>query len=308
MRLNKLIAVPAPAVLTVLALLIAPPTAAQPLEESTETIKAETPASAPVSAAWRPLLLSGAMLTPTAYRANGAQGLGLNLDFTASYYIGRLYGQNHLEWSTRKTNFIDRVGVWFLNIDGKMQIQEEGRIKPATAVGAMAIFNFRDVPQPALQGPFNLTVNTSNPNQKAMTGAYLVFTKKFHPKAYVSLGYLGGNAVNQISFLSEFLTPEALAFSGHTGQTVTGHSMLFGSAVYHVKPKYPISVEFLKPQAVPSSPMLFNFHIGSYLRLNFDIAYLKFQGGYDLLGFFNFRYSFFPRFQSQEAKPAGIIK
>ena len=248
------------------------------------------------------------MLTPTAYRANGAQGLGLNLDFTASYYIGRLYGQNHLEWSTRKTNFIDRVGVWFLNIDGKMQIQEEGRIKPATAVGAMAIFNFRDVPQPALQGPFNLTVKTSNPNTKAMTGAYLVFTKKFHRRAYVSLGYLGGNAVNQISFLSEFLTPEALAFSGHTGQTVTGHSMLFGSAVYHIKPGYPISLEFLKPQAVPASPMLFNFHIGSYLHLNFDIAYLKFQGGYDLLGFFNFRYSFFPRFQSQEAKPAGIIK
>ena len=31
------------------------------------------------------------------------------------------------------------------------------------------------------------------------------------------------------------------------------------------------------------------------IKLNFDIAYLKYQGGYDVLGVLQFRYNHFPR-------------
>src|SRR3990167_7542347 len=98
--------------------------------------------------------LSGILLTPTAYLGNQKEGIGLGLDINASYYIGRLYGKNTLPWTTEKTNFIDRVGVWFLSADGKMQIQREGRFKPALAVGVDGTYTFRDAPQPSLQaGP-----------------------------------------------------------------------------------------------------------------------------------------------------------
>jgi hypothetical protein len=34
--------------------------------------------------------------------------------------------------------------------------------------------------------------------------------------------------------------------------------------------------------------------LGRFLHLNFDLAYLKFDGGYELLGLFQFRYNQFP--------------
>ena len=43
------------------------------------------------------------------------------------------------------------------------------------------------------------------------------------------------------------------------------------------------------------NPMLINFKIGRFLKLNFDLALLKYQGGYDLLGLFQFRYNHFPK-------------
>jgi hypothetical protein len=43
------------------------------------------------------------------------------------------------------------------------------------------------------------------------------------------------------------------------------------------------------------SPKLINLQLGTMLRLNFQLSYLKFDGGWDLLGMFQFRYSHFPK-------------
>jgi hypothetical protein len=40
---------------------------------------------------------------------------------------------------------------------------------------------------------------------------------------------------------------------------------------------------------------MLNFKIGYFLKMNFDIAYLRFQGGYDVLGLLQFRFNQFPR-------------
>ena len=51
----------------------------------------------------------------------------------------------------------------------------------------------------------------------------------------------------------------------------------------------------MKFNGAPMNPWLINFKIGYFVKLNFDIAYLKYQGGYDVLGVLQFRYNYFPQ-------------
>jgi len=249
-----------------------------------------------------PAAVSGVILTPTAYRGLGRHNRpGLGLDFNAVYYIGRLYGKNHLSYTTKKTNYIDRVGQWFLGADGKMQLQSETRWRPAMAVGAQGIFAFRDAPQPSITTP-GVTVNVSQKATKALADAYFVVSKKIGP-VRSSVGYMQGNAGDQTASLTEFLSPTALRLGGHSGgglgstegQVASSKSVFFGSLLLLPKPAYPLAVEFIKPNGMPLQPFLINFKLGYFLKLNFDIAYLKFAGGWDLLGMFQFRFNYFPR-------------
>jgi len=240
-----------------------------------------------------PLIISGAVLTPTAYRPRMWPGLGPSVDMNAAYYIGRLYGRNSLNWTTDKTNYIDRLGVWFLSIDGKMQIQHETARIPAVAAGAEGIYSFRDAPQPSVNTP-GVTVKVSAPTTKTLAGAYLVASKKIFGQ-YWSAGYERGNAGNRVGFLSEFLTPEALTFSGHPNSKEATDTTWFGSVILFPRTSYPIKMEYMKFAGAPLNPFLVNLRIGSLLHLNFDISYLKFDGGYDVLGNFGFRYSLYPQ-------------
>lgn len=236
--------------------------------------------------------LSGVVDTPTAYRGiNQFNRPGLAFDVNTVYYIGRLYGKNSL--SRKRTNYIDRVGVWFLTGDAKMQIQSEGRWRPAVAVGGRGIFTFRDAPQPKVQGNFTLTVSPKR--KQGLSDGYIVASKQFG-KLYTSAGYAQGNAGDRIAQLTEFLAPEALAFlAGQPNQKAESDSVVFGSLMFLPKPQFPLAVEVLKPNGMALNPILFNFKIGYFLKLNFDIAYLRFNGGWDLMGMFQFRYTHFPR-------------
>ena len=71
--------------------------------------------------------------------------------------------------------------------------------------------------------------------------------------------------------------------------------MLFGGLTWLVKPAYPVGVELIIPQGAPAKPKLWNFHLGQFLKMNFEVAYLKFDKGWDILGMFQYRYSYFPK-------------
>jgi len=45
----------------------------------------------------------------------------------------------------------------------------------------------------------------------------------------------------------------------------------------------------------PSTLFQIALHLGTLLKLNFEISYLTFKGGWDVLGMFQFRYGYFPR-------------
>ncbi|MFA6093240.1 MAG: POTRA domain-containing protein [Elusimicrobiota bacterium] len=240
-----------------------------------------------------PVSVSGVVFTPTAYRGLDRDNrLGISLDINTLYYIGRLYGKN--DYSSRKTNYIDRLGVWFICVDGKMQVQTEGRWRPAVAAGAMGIFSFRDAPQPSYQSSFNVTVKPSEKSSKQMAGAYVVASKRIR-KLRSSIGFMEGNAGDMPASLTEFLSEQSLRFNGHPGQIASSKSTFFASTLYMITPSYPLGVEFIKPNGMALNPYLVNFKLGRFLKLNFDLAYIKFKGGWDMLGTFNFRFTQFPR-------------
>ncbi|MCM2305824.1 MAG: hypothetical protein NDJ72_14075, partial [Elusimicrobia bacterium] len=154
-----------------------------------------------------PTAVGGVLLTPTAWRGAGRhENPGMALDINAAYFIGRLYGKNSYPDSPRKTNYIDRIGLWTLTADGKMQIQSEAKIRPAVAVGGQAMLVFRDSPQPTVTAP-GVSVKIDAKNTKILTDGYFVASKKFGP-IRTSAGVMQGTIGNLAANMSEFLTPE----------------------------------------------------------------------------------------------------
>lgn len=242
--------------------------------------------------------LSGLVLMPTAYRGRGKNAIGLGLDFNAAYYIGRLYGKNTFDWTVEKKNYLDRVGLWMLSADSKMQVQTEGKWRPAMAAGVQGLFMFRDAPQPPINGTFNLTVKATGKKTDTFANAYLVLTKRPHPKVILNAGYSDGDMPKVIYSLSEFLSKGAINRSNNRSETTevqipTG--MLFGGVMWLPKKDSPLGLEVMIPQGAPQSPRLYNLHLGTLLKLNFEISYLTFKGGWDLLGMFQFRYNYLPK-------------
>ncbi len=242
--------------------------------------------------------LSGIVLMPTAYRGRGRNAIGLGLDVNAAYYIGRLYGKNSYDWTLEKKSYLDRIGLWLLSADTKMQIQTEGSWRPAMATGVQGILKFRDSPQPTLNQSFTVTNNINSKNTETYANAYIVLTKRLHPKFLVSAGYSDGDMPKVIYGLSEYLSKEAINLSRGVGTTTdvqmpTG--MLFGGFMWLPKKDSPIGLEIMIPQGAPQSPKLINLHLGTLLKLNFELSYLSFKGGWDMLGMFQFRYNYFPK-------------
>jgi hypothetical protein len=242
--------------------------------------------------------LSGIVLMPTAYRGRGRNAIGLGLDFNAAYYIGRLYGKNSYDWTVEKKNYLDRVGLWLLSADSKMQVQTEGRWRPAMSAGVQGIFKFRDAPQPPINGTFNLTVKATGDKTETYANAYVALTKRLHPKFLVNAGYSDGDMPKIIYSLSEFLSRSAINLSNNRPSTADLHiptGMLFGGVMWMPKKDSPIGLEVMVPQGAPQSPKLFNLHLGTLLKLNFELSYLSFKGGWDLMGMFQFRYNYLPK-------------
>lgn len=243
-----------------------------------------------------PTAVGGVLLTPTAWRGAGRfENPGMALDINAAYFIGRLYGKNSYPDTPRKTNYIDRIGLWTLTADGKMQIQSESNIRPAIAVGGQAMLLFRDSPQPTVTAP-GVAVKIDTKNTKILTDGYFVVSKKLGPMR-TSVGVMNGTIGNLAANLSEFLTPEAMKFylRDNSGTQVVSRTVPFASVFYLLKPDFPIGIEVMKFNGAARKPMLINMKLGRFLKMNFDLALLKYQGGYDLLGVFQFRYNHFPK-------------
>ncbi len=235
--------------------------------------------------------LSGLVLMPTAYKSTGINELGPALDINAAYIIGRLYGRNDYDWTMEDKDYLDRIGLWLLSADGKLLVQTEGKYRPAIAAGVQGIYSLRDSSNPTLKTNQDLKINAKSTNGYA--NMFVAMSKRLGRKFIINAGYSDGDMPKMINSLSEYLSVEAMAQNGITdSRDATG--MIFGGMMWLPKPDSPISVEFMIPQGSPMHPRLVNLHLGSMLKLNFEISYLKFKGGWDLLGIFQFRYNYWP--------------
>ncbi len=241
--------------------------------------------------------LSGIILMPTAYRGKGRNSIGLGLDFNGSYYIGRLYGKNTYAWTSEKKNYLDRVGLWLFSADSKMQVQTEGRWRPAMAAGVQGMLKISDASQPTLNSP-SVTTKVDSAGTETYANAYIALSKRLHPKFIVNAGYSDGDMPKVIYSLSEFTSKEAINLGNNRSSTdpvAMPTGMLFGGFMWLPKPDSPIGLEVMIPQGGPQSPKLFNLHLGTLLKLNFELSYLTFKNGWDLMGMFQFRYNYLPR-------------
>jgi len=236
--------------------------------------------------------ISGIVLTPTAYRSNGINEIGPSLDFNAAYYIGRLYGKNKFYWTVDKKNYLDRIGIWYFEMDGKLLIQRETKNFPAVSSGYKGIFAFRDSSQPSINQP-QTTIKLKNSD--TYSTVYITLSKHLLDNLFINLGYADGEFSNFIYQTSDFLSDTAIKLTKGITKPYVSKSTLFAGILYVYKEKIPIGFEIIIPQGSTLSPKLINFQLGNFLKLNFQISYLRYDGGYDYLGMFNFRYSFYPK-------------
>lgn len=276
----------APAVPAVKETEVATTTVASPVI-ATETVKAGPDYSNPL------VPISGFVLMPTSYRGRGLNTIGISLDMNAAYYIGRIYGKNSYNWTLNQKNYLDRIGQWMLAADGKMLIQTEDTWRPAIAAGVMGMFTFRDSGQPKLDDP---TVSVKVNSSQGLASAYINTSKRFfNNRLITTAGYMEGTIGNIFPLLSEFLTDEAISLSGHPGQTANSRSIMYGGMLFLITPSFPMGFEIIVPQGAALNPKLVNLHLGSLLKMNFELSYLSFDGGWDALGMIQFRYTFFPK-------------
>ncbi len=254
---------------------------------ATETVKAGPDYTNPL------VPISGIVLMPTSYRGRGLNTIGISLDMNAAYYIGRIYGKNSYNWTLNQKNYLDRIGQWMLAADGKMLIQTEDTWRPAIAAGVMGMFTFRDSGQPKLDDP---TVSVKVNSSQGLASAYVNTSKRFfNNRLITTAGYMEGTIGNIFPLLSEFLTDEAISLSGHPGQTANSRSIFYGGMLFMITPSFPMGFEMIVPQGAALNPKLINLHLGSLLKMNFELSYLMFDGGWDALGMIQFRYTFFPK-------------
>jgi hypothetical protein len=136
---------------------------------------------------------------------------------------------------------------------------------------------------------------------RALGGVYTVVSKQLVPNVSVHLGYMRGNITDlggNSKFLKKFLPTGNL--SELFTQFATGLSDFRTESAPNIiytgwEFKFlgtPWRFEVLKPFPMSKNPILFNTKIDRLFA--FNMAYERWQGGYALLGYFNFRFTLLP--------------
>jgi hypothetical protein len=217
----------------------------------------------------------------------------LNWDLSFTYYIGSI-----VERDTAKTNpdFLNPLRLWLLSSDLKYGWLDEEGDKPALASGLM----------------LSMLVEGGNPGATGSTGqsfklagssigaAYTVLSKSVFPDTAVHFGFLYGfnQAFQQIgigdfaphrnySELLPLFTQKLSAVKGESPPYLfyTG----FNTRLLGTNWKF----EVWKPFPMSENPILLNTQIDGLFA--FNLAYERWDHGFSVLGYFNFRFTIIPQ-------------
>jgi hypothetical protein len=232
-------------------------------------------------------------LLPTAYSNRLDRTDGFNLDLLFSYYIGSIAEKASgadIEW-------LNPLRTWMFTGDAKYGWLAESGSRPAVASGYLNTL--------LLQGGAPSSTGSSSGGLKFTTqslgSVYTVVSKKVGSRSAVHLGALRGNLRDALKFGGFFRRilpngnhPDLLPLFASGLEDVRGDST--PNAVYtgwdlpFLGSQW--RFELLKPFPMAREPILFNTRIDRLF--SFNLAYERWQGGYAVLGYFNFRFTLVP--------------
>jgi len=238
--------------------------------------------------------MSGEHLIGTKYLFAKKPLIGLNTDFILNYYIGRLFGTNERH-ERQRYDYITRIGIWLLTGDIKMVLPYLEKQLFSLAIGARYTYMFRDIPQPSPGATPTFTVKLQQ--SQSLASVYIVMSKSWTKNA-LHIGFMEGKEQTVIPHLSEYvfyregLPPDNPTTPNRIWRD-KGQILFFGLNTRMLL-RMNLKVEAIYVRNNPLQPWLFNFDIGRFLPINFQLAYFRYKYGWDILGYFNYRYTFYP--------------
>ena len=229
---------------------------------------------------------TGLILMPTAFRNDIFDNFGVNADMAFSYYIGSIYGEHDINLRKGNDSFT-KIGVWLLSADIRLTALNETANIPSVGVGYTYSIMLQDSIGSSDTTGVGVTIGSNDRDSlKSMMGTYAVVSKELFWDFTFHTGYILGDYASFIPYLTRYADTDRRNFNSYF--------VGFGRPLFS---KMGVEVEYVVPANINKNPFLpdtylINTHIDRFI--NFDVAYLKYPGGYAWLGYINFRFTIFP--------------
>lgn len=263
------------------------------------------------TATWSPtpnISRASLVMFPTAYSNGWDHWNGFNWDIDFTYYIGSIISQDYTQ--ENGFNSLNQINVVLLTSDMKYAWLDDNGDTPGIASGVMVSLMAQvgsssltgPTTTPTVVGSTNSPVSNTGPVQvvpSMVGGVYTVISKKLSKDTAVHFGYiyglhdlLGGGVLNYGSILPLFAP--GLAQSNYEYPThlfYAGFNTRFWDRNWKFEIWKPFSTD--PNNSYESNPILFNTLIDG-LPMAFNLGYERWDTGFAILGYINFRLPILP--------------
>jgi len=236
------------------------------------------------------------VLLPTAYSNGRDHWDGFNWDIDFTYFIGSLLSEDYTKQQSNQFDSLEQINIIMLTNDLKYAWLNDDGDTPGIASGLLTSLLAQ-----VGSGNSNSTASTTQTFQvagNALGGIYTVMSKMVGKDTAVHFGYIyglqslsGGTFTLNYSSLLPYLGPGLS--DPLTGSLGEGPASLFymGFNSYFLGRNW--KFEIWKPVPMDHSPILFNTQIDG-LPMAFNLGYERWDTGFALLGYVNFRIPLLP--------------
>ncbi len=271
-----------------------------PTQTFTPTVTGTIPTSTPTMTSTPSISRASLALWPTAYSNAWDRWDGFNWDIGFTYFIGTIAEK---DVSSPSVDYLNPLRLWLLTSDVKYAWLDEDGDTPAFASGVL-LSMLLNGGNPGASTAANSSSASSGSNSFQLTGStvggiYTVMSKSVDKGSAVHFGYIYGfNQAMQSIGLGDFapsmnysqllpLTTLKLAdIAGEDPPNIfyTGYNTRLLGTNW--------KFEIWKPFPMDENPVLFDSQIDGLFA--FNLGYERWDHGYAILGYFNFRFTIIP--------------
>jgi hypothetical protein len=243
-----------------------------------------------------PVSRASLALWPTAYSNDQYRTDGFNWDIGFTYVIGTI-----AEKASDKPNvdWLNPLRLWLLTSDVKYAWLEEKEDAPAVASGLMLSMLLNGGGGSNANGGAGQGSTSFQLTGRSVGGVYTVLSKSLEPQSAIHFGYVYGftglfhdmgigdfGPSMGYSDLIPLTTSKLSSVSGDSAPSIfyTG----FNTRLLGTNWKF----EIWKPFPMEQDPILFDSQIDGLFA--FNLGYERWNSGYAVLGYFNFRFTIVP--------------